>query len=204
MAPKSTSFARRVFLGRNTFVAADPAPPADPADILRRYSNSIPVDVAEVARELGVRVFLDADLPAGIIGRLARNDRGRYDIHVDKKQIPERKRVIVAHELGHYIFHRSLVGEGVEDDIEYRSPQGGLFANDRIRPFHEAQANSFAAALLVPPERVQEKAEAMNIDVATASDDEVERLAEQFAVPRPVMRWRLERLAATAAPNLGF
>lgn len=204
MAVKLSFLSRSGFLGRDTFVAADPALPPDPADILRRYSSSIPVDVAEVARELGVRVFLDAELPDGIIGRLSRNDRGRYDIHVDRNQIPERKRVIVAHELGHYIFHRSLVGEGVEDDIEYRSPQGGLFANDRIRPFHEAQANSFAAALLVPPERVQEKAEAMNIDIARPGEHEVDRLAEQFAVPRPVMRWRLERLAATAAPNPSF
>jgi len=50
------------------------------------------------------------------------------------------------HELGHFVLYRSLIGEGIDDDIKYRSTAAGDFYNTAIDEVHEQQANSFAAS----------------------------------------------------------
>ena len=46
--------------------------------------------------------------------------------------------------------HRSLIGEGVDDNTKYRSTTDGEFYNTAIEEIHEQQANAFAATVLVP------------------------------------------------------
>ena len=75
-------------------------------------------------------------------------------ISVSNKDSYERKRFTAAHELGHFIYHRSLIGDGLDDNIAYRSTNFGNFYNTNIKKHHETQANKFAAALLMPEDEV--------------------------------------------------
>ncbi|MEO0625256.1 MAG: ImmA/IrrE family metallo-endopeptidase [Pseudomonadota bacterium] len=113
-----------------------------------------PVDVIRLAEDLGVRVnetFLDGE----ISGELVRNSNGGFEINVNASHAPTRQRFTVAHELGHFLQHRDLIGDGLDDDRAYRSTQSGRYFNTRIGPRQETQANQFAASLLMPSHLIE-------------------------------------------------
>lgn len=116
---------------------------------IREHMKSAPVDVEAVAKSLGIEVdyaFLDAD----ISGQIERGPDGRYRIAVNAADSPSRQRFTIAHELGHYLYHRSLIEDGVDDDRAYRSTSAGMYHNTKIGPHQETEANRFAANLLMP------------------------------------------------------
>ena len=117
-------------------------------DAIKRAQRSAPVDVEGLAKDLGVRVnvaWLDGD----VSGELVRHG-DRYEINVNATHAPTRQRFTIAHELGHYIYHRDLIGDGIDDDRAYRSTSVGRYHNTRIGPMQETEANRFAANLLMP------------------------------------------------------
>lgn len=119
----------------------------DSLTIIKKYWNTAPVDVFAIARELGVPV-LRATLPQNISGMI-RQDGSGYMIVVNGTHALTRQRFTVAHELGHYIYHRDLLGKGVGDTRAYRA-EGTELPNPNITITHERQANTFAANLLMP------------------------------------------------------
>ena len=90
--------------------------------------------------------------------------------------------VVIIHELGHFIYHRNLLGAGVGDTRAYRA-EGTRFPNAAIRPVHERQANSFAANLLMPHASIN----ALRVQGVTTVPD----LAERLQVSQDAMRIRL-------------
>lgn len=90
-------------------------------DILAEFAADYPVDVAEAARAIGVRVLYD-ELPDGVSGKIQRDERGGYYIVANRKEPEVRQRFTIAHELGHYIYHRALIGDGISDSPAYRAP----------------------------------------------------------------------------------
>lgn len=121
---------------------------------VRQAQKSAPVDVFGLARSLGVRVnqsFLDSE----ISGELVRVGQSAFEINVNANHATTRQRFTAAHELGHFIFHRNLIGDGLDDDRAYRSTQAGRFFNPRIGPKQESEANQFAASLLMPHDLVK-------------------------------------------------
>lgn len=124
-------------------------------EVIRRAQRRRPVDVEEVARGLGVRVhyaWLDRD----VSGELLRLPSGEYQINVQANDPPTRQRFTIAHELGHYVYHRHLIGAGIDDDRAYRSTNVGRYHNRDIGPKQETEANQFAASLLMPDHLVDE------------------------------------------------
>ena len=118
-------------------------------EAIRNAQRYAPVDVIGLADDLGVRVnkaWLDAD----VSGELEHIGNGRYHINVNAKDAETRQRFTIAHELGHFIYHRSLIGDGVDDDRAYRSTNVGRYHNKKIGPRQETEANRFAANLLMP------------------------------------------------------
>ena len=118
-------------------------------DAMRRAQRYAPVDVESLARELGVKVnqsFLDPD----ISGELVSRGDDLFEINVNARNSPTRQRFTIAHELGHYVYHRDLIGEGLDDDRAYRSTDAGRYHNKDIGPREETEANKFAASLLMP------------------------------------------------------
>jgi Zn-dependent peptidase ImmA (M78 family) len=80
-----------------------------------------------------------------IAGRIVRENPVRspagYSIFINHADPIRRKRFTLAHELGHYMLHRDLIGDGLIDDAMYRSKLG---------EWYERQANRWAADILMP------------------------------------------------------
>lgn len=117
--------------------------------MIRRAQRSAPVDVDGLCADLGLRVnqaWLDDD----ISGELVRVSPDKFEINVNASHPTTRQRFTTAHELGHFIYHRDLIGDGLDDDRAYRSTSKGRYHNTRIGRPQETQANQFAANLLMP------------------------------------------------------
>ena len=92
--------------------------------------NTPPVDVADIARRLGVQLATDIWVPSG---RLDATDPANATIYVSPVDGAARQRFTIAHELGHLFLH----------DL-------GIMYRDYSGTPEEIQANRFAADLLVP------------------------------------------------------
>ena len=81
------------------------------------------------------------------------------------------------------MYHRDLIGDGVQDSPAYRAPDETVYETTPLERMHETQANRFAANLLMP-KRLIRKAKKANPD-ANACE-----LARQFNVSEDAMRIR--------------
>lgn len=140
-------------------------------------SQSVPVNLESLIRELGIELDKKADLPADIAGQIELLPDGRYKISVNKADHYFRQRFTMAHELGHFVFHKDLIGSGITDNRLYRS------TNPKITEKHEVEANRFAASLLMPYRHVLRDYEEMERDI--------EKLATKWKVSPKAMKIRL-------------
>jgi len=145
--------------------------------------RSAPVNVLEIPKHLGIE-FKKAFLPTGISGMLERSESG-FRITTNALDPYTRQRFTLAHELGHFMLHRHLigVGEGVDDDRAYRSTETGKYHNTEIGPEEETQANRFAANLLMPIELVEFHRKKLNAGVS--------KMAKLFQVSKNSMFIRM-------------
>ncbi|MAL99671.1 MAG: hypothetical protein CL583_14610 [Alteromonadaceae bacterium] len=100
---------------------------------------AFPVKVGEIAQSLGL-IVKRSTLSAGISGEIRSADSG-YVIRVNRHDVKARQRFTVAHEISHYLLHRDLIGDGIVDDILYRSS---------LSDAREAEANRLAADIVMP------------------------------------------------------
>jgi len=146
-------------------------------DFIRRLQDKAPVDITGIAKVLGLKVWESSQLPPEIAGKLFR-DRGsplgqqQYNIVVRAQDPVVRKRFTVAHEIAHFLLHSGLFATELVDDALYRS---GLSS-----PV-EAQANAFAADLLMPWHLLM-----------SVIDKSPSELASLFQVSEQAMKIRLE------------
>lgn len=105
----------------------------------------VPVDVAQIAKRLGLEIFV-RNLAPGVSGALVRDGSystpSEFVIFVDDSEAYVRQRFTAAHEIGHFVLHKDSIGNGIEDNYLLRSTN---FSNRM-----EAAANKFAADLLMP------------------------------------------------------
>jgi len=122
--------------------------PALPMAVASSFLHTAPVDLLGMAGSLGLTVDMDARLSADVSGQIIRAGTGSagYHIDVNKAHSPNRKRFTLAHEIAHYLLHRDLIGDGIEDDALYRSRLGGAV---------EVEANKLAAQMLMPAQLVR-------------------------------------------------
>jgi Zn-dependent peptidase ImmA (M78 family) len=114
-----------------------------PSEIVAQHLRSAPIDVIEIISALGLELGYE---PMGeLSGKIERKD-GTYKITVNATDPTRRQRFTIAHEIGHYILHRDMIGDGITDDAMYRSSLGSFF---------ETQANQYAADVLMPPNLVK-------------------------------------------------
>jgi len=122
----------------------------DALSIIQSYLTEAPVNIEGIIRSLGVELDKKAELDDDISGQIEKLPDGSYKISVNKNDHYFRQRFTMAHELGHFLFHRSLIGDGVDDNKAYRSTSQGRFYNTNMTGKHETQANQFAASVLMP------------------------------------------------------
>lgn len=120
---------------------------SDIFEIIERYWDHAPVDIVTIIREAGI-TYEEQELWENELGLIDQKG-GRYRIVVNSLHPLTRRRFTAAHELGHYVYHRDLIGEGISD-AAYRTADVGRYRNTRITPRHETQANTFAATVLMP------------------------------------------------------
>src|SRR5690606_19313811 len=137
-------------------------------------------------RGMGLELDKKADLDPDIAGQIEPTPSGTYRISVNKNDHYFRQRFTMAHELGHYLYHRDLIDGGVDDTKAYRSTDIGRFYNARIMPYHETEANKFAAVFLMPQDAIER--------LLDQGVDDAKELAKRFMVSRSAMRIRLEGL----------
>lgn len=151
----------------------------NPIEVIERHWNKTPVPIYEMIEDFGLQ-FEFADMPDNVSGWIERLSSGTYKIAVNWAHPSTRQRFTAAHELGHFIYHRDLLGDGVADNRAYRS-EGTSRPNPNIRPVHERQANSFAANILMPRHALAKIPDKSNIPL----------LASMFEVSQEAMRIRL-------------
>lgn len=151
---------------------------AQQMDLISRHQATAPVQVVPIAEELGLQVYRADDWPDGLSGMILRDaDLGGpsgYAIVVNQRHHERRRRFTIAHEIAHFVLHKDLIGDCIQDDALYRS---GL--SNRI----ESQANKLAADILMPWHLIN--------DAINSGVDDVERLAEMFNVSKSAMSIRL-------------
>ncbi|GBF58752.1 hypothetical protein PbB2_02440 [Candidatus Phycosocius bacilliformis] len=151
----------------------------DPMLVIAEYWDRSPVPIEAIIRDVGLDLAFE-DLDDSISGYIEKVGE-TYRIAVNLHHAVTRRRFTAAHELGHYVYHRDLLGNGVGDNRAYRT-DGTNRPNPKIRPIHERQANAFAANILMPRHRL------IGIENETT-----ECLAERFGVSPAAMRIRLGR-----------
>lgn len=159
-------------------------------DQIRRQASTVPVNIEAIIRGLGLDVKKNAQLRPGISGQIKRLPGDRFEVSSSSAEHYFRQRFTLAHELGHYLLHRSLIGAGVDDDTKYRSTSEGEFYNTSIDLIHERQANSFAASILLPEHLLRQEIARRELDGPV----KVEDLYKAFQVSRSAMEWRLKNL----------
>jgi hypothetical protein len=150
----------------------------DVMPIIQRFQVTAPVDVSRLADALGLKVWEDDSLPAGTAGKLFQDPvnggvKG-YSISVRASDPYVRRRFTVAHEIAHFVLHRNAIGTLITDDALYRS---GLPTT------MEAEANRFAADILMPKHLLDRYIAQYGVNTAT--------LASLFKVSEAAMRIRL-------------
>ena len=152
---------------------------------IEKHSQTAPVNVEQIIRDLGIELDKKAELDPEVSGQLERLEDGLYKVSTNKAEHYFRQRFSMAHELGHYLLHLDLVGDGVDDTKMYRSELKGNFHNSKISRAHETEANKFAAKLLTPKHLV---------DALWETDQNVKSLAAKFQISVRAMEIRLSDL----------
>jgi Zn-dependent peptidase ImmA (M78 family) len=148
--------------------------------LIRSAQEKIPVKLSSLAKELGLRV-ISSTLPPGISGEIRPGGDG-FMISVNRHDSARRQRFTVAHEIAHFLIHRDQIGNGISDDVLYRSS---------LSDAREAEANRLAAEILVPRSTLETKRD----ELSNLGDEElVASLSSLFEVSEAAMRIRLSLL----------
>lgn len=154
--------------------------------------------LAEIARDEDI-FFVESDLStiSGWISGLImyRNDKKEFWIFIEEKEHPNRKRFTFAHELGHYFLHKDELqkNDGYFIDTDSTFSLFRSYASEQIekvdikKKIMEAEANCFAAELLMPKELVEKAYPELNYNI--------KELASFFRVSEQAMTFRLFNLS---------
>lgn len=142
-------------------------------DAVQRTLPEKQVSTVQLAESFGITVWRTR-MPLGISGAIRRESDGSYAIFANEKDPLARRRFTYAHELAHYFLHREDIGDGVNENMLFRSH----LSNDQ-----EIEANKIAAEILMPRKMLNELVEEKKL--------EIPQLTEIFGVDRPTMLLRL-------------
>lgn len=152
--------------------------------VLEKYLDEYPVKLGNIARELGVSIRV-ASMPTGTSGQIKLED-GLYVVRVNRNEARERQRFTIAHELAHFLLHRTIIDtsvDGITDNVLYRSG-----APEQI----EFEANRLAADIVMPMALIRKDLRERFGGIVTAAT--IESLANRFEVSKAAMEIRLSTL----------
>lgn len=160
---------------------------------LREFCSALDGNVVELANELGLKVFAEDLLPyeRGYLENApSLGSPSGWVVRINERDRPETQKFTVAHELGHFVLHGArLEGLDMFDGRVNRNTEGSSdpfsYLEDRDRTM-EAEANAFAASLLMPKNLFGPAFDRLNGDIGA--------LARLFAVSESAVSRRVNEL----------
>ena len=148
----------------------------DQLELIRRHHERAPVETVPIARDLGLEVYRikPGSWPNDLSGLIKKDEKGKYNIYVNGDHHVHRRRFTIAHEIAHFILHKDKIGDGLADDMLFRSGLNNLI---------EREANSLAAHILMPWSLLEAE---IRKGVST-----IDELAEIFNVSKSSMSIRM-------------
>jgi Zn-dependent peptidase ImmA (M78 family) len=163
--------------------------------LAERSVSGPPVPVEEIARELGVTVLFER-FDQGISGILYR-DGAHAVIGVEATHPKTRQRFTIAHEIGHLRLHKGPMFVDHSVHVDRRDEKASL----GIDP-DEIEANSFAAALLMPEDMIfGAVTQSSTHHGGVGAEQLISRLARRFDVSAQAMEYRLANLGLVVPPQ---
>jgi Zn-dependent peptidase ImmA (M78 family) len=150
------------------------------------------INVENLISKMGIELDKKAELDDALAGLIECVENNRYKISTNKNDNYFRKRITMAHELAHFLFHKSLIGDGIFDNKAYRALEADKFSNQNIKPEHEAEANKFAATILMPMNLIKALCEDSGFDIDKLNEDEISKLATKLKVSKQALAIRLK------------
>lgn len=152
--------------------------------------KSYPVDILKICKDLDI-VVCSQNLEHGVSGliliskdKIREYDNFKKVIVVNAKDSNSRKRFTIAHELGHYILHKT-------DEMDYYAHRENNA--DSCSP-KEIEANSFASEILMPAHLVNNVLENYGLKEAGFSDEMISCISREFFVSQAAAEVRLTKL----------
>ena len=145
-------------------------------EMINSFQKSLPdkpVDIIGLSKAFGCEV-VDKTLPLGISGAIIKNG-DKYIIYTNKIEPESRKRFTCAHELAHFLLHKDFMGDGIKDNIMFRSS---------LTNQQETEANKIAADILIPEE-------VLNNVISERRFKGINELADAFGVSRSALLVRM-------------
>lgn len=148
-----------------------------------------PINIFEFASRAGISI-LPMELDSDVSGLFIVKD-GKPYIAYNRDENQTRVRFTIAHELGHYFLHSKSIPLFVDkvERVHYRNQDS---SSGEVRK--EREANSFAAALLMPKNHLIHEIENLQNEFGASSDKVVRSLAKKFDVSPIAMTIRLTNL----------
>lgn len=144
-----------------------------------------PIDVDFLADKAGVDLVYE-ELDDDVSGFLMKK-KGKVFLAVNSHHHPNRQRFSIAHELGHYFLHLKKGAEFfIDRTVYYRNTD-----SSEGKYQQEIEANSFAAALLMPRQMLEDELEKYGEEL---TELDIYRLANRFGVSQQAMEFRLQNL----------
>ena len=136
------------------------------------------VNLEGVAKLLNIQIKKDSTLEVHVSGYIKKEGE-QWIIGVNSCHHINRQRFTVAHELGHFVLHSSLIEKNgpMKDTI--------LFRHNEQNPI-EASANDFASQLLMPKEKFE--------SAIKDGKKTIDALAKHFMVSSLAVRYRARKL----------
>ena len=151
---------------------------AEKRSIVTNHQVVAPVQTVALARALGLEVYHVSSWSNDISGMILKSSEqggsSGYAIYINGTHHVNRRRFTTAHEIAHFVLHENQIGDGITDDALYRSSLSGPI---------EAQANRYAADILMPWHLVNQYVDRGITDIET--------LASYFQVSKSAISIRL-------------
>lgn len=151
-------------------------------DLIEKYQRETPMKLGALAKELNL-VVKKSTLAPNISGEIKESD-DIVTIRINRHDAISRQRYTLAHEIAHFFLHRSLLKNGIKDDVLYRSAQSNEV---------EAEANRLAADIIMPLELVKSLIKKYSVDDLDR-EKVYECVAEELAVSTTALAIRLEKI----------
>jgi Zn-dependent peptidase ImmA (M78 family) len=146
-------------------------------EVIKGFHCEAPVKIGAIAKSLGL-IVKKSTLSARISGEI-RKEGNDVVIRVNRHDAISRQRFTIAHEIAHFLLHSEYIGDGIVDDVLYRSTLSNTM---------ESEANRLAADLLMPNSLL---VDCFKTHSVLNKDMRVEKIAEDLNVSVTALKIRI-------------